>query len=315
VANVFDKSFYPLGRGNYLDSIEFPHELTSREMTQARSIMYRPGLVSQAAFQNRNIVFIAAGVLSSFAVTEDGVLYSWGGAEMDPDSFMALPAADALHVRNGYLGVWITESTNIPQRVGGSDVFDGAGVRQVTCGKSHMLVLTTDNRIWSAGSDETGQLGLDQVGIHPETSRLVPFPVNMRHFGNKTVVLVAAGASHSAAVTKCGRMYLWGETNILQAIGCKTENESGGSFLEKNFSIMKTPVPVPISLFGGARVGLWNGLSRENVLALAMAMHNRLGLDSSAVFSDDILHRIAHTYTRYFDFLGQGLRTFMGLNE
>ena len=83
VLNALDKSFYPLGRGNYLDSVEFAGNLSIREDAEAQSIMLRPGLISPAAFQHQKIVFIAAGVLSSIAVTEDGVLYAWGGAETD----------------------------------------------------------------------------------------------------------------------------------------------------------------------------------------------------------------------------------------
>jgi len=133
------------------------------------------------------------------------------------------------------------------------------------------------------------------------------FPVDMRHFADKTVVLVTAGASHSAAVTECGRMYLWGDTNILQ--------EAEGTYLPKFNANKRTPLPVHMPLFGGARVGLWNGRARGHILALAMATHSRLGIHSSAAFTDDILYRIAHTDTICLDALGQCLRTLMGFRQ
>jgi len=307
VLNVFDKSFYPLGRGNYQDSVPFPGDLSVQEDDAAQAIMRRPGLVSPAAFQHRDIVFIAAGSLYSIAVTEDGALYSWGGAETDPASLNCLPASDEEHVRNGYLGLGFTQSTNTPQRVGGSDFFDGAGVRQASCGNSHMLILTDDNRIWSVGSDADGQLGLDAMHCDQDGRCLVPAPVDMCHFEDKTVVLVAAGASHSAAVTQCGRMYVWGDIDIL-----------GGNrrtFAYMFLHNMSTPRRVPRLLFGGARVGLWNGCARARTLALAMALHLRLGRYSSAVFTDDVLFNIAHMDACPFDALGKGLLTLMGFRQ
>jgi len=305
--NVFDKSYYPLGRGNYRDSVPFHGDLSVIEDDSERTIMHRPGQVSPAAFQHREIVFIAAGSLYSIAVTEDGALYSWGGAETDLASFKGLAASDEEHVRNGYLGLGFTQSINTPQRVGGSDLFDGAGVRQASCGKSHMLVLTDDNRIWSVGSDADGQLGQDPVHYNQDSRCLVPAPLNMCHFENKTIVLVSAGASHSAAVTECGSMYMWGDTDILAGNRCTFEH----MFLHD----VATPRRVPRQLFGGARVGLWNGCARARILALAMALHLRLGMQSSAVFTDDILFRIAHMDAWPFDTLGKGILTLMGFRQ
>jgi len=210
-------------------------------------------------------------------------------------------------VRHGYLGLGVTQSRNTPQRVGGSDFFDGAGVRQAACGDSHMLVLTDDNRIWSVGSDASGQLGLDALDWTQDRSCLVPSPVDMSYFEDQTIILVAAGASHSAAVTECGRMYVWGDTDMLQGVKCTFEQMFRPS--------MSTPRRIPRPLFGGARVGLWNGSARGHILALAMAMHSRLGLHSSVAFSDDILYRIAHTDAFCFEAFGKGLLTLMGFRQ
>jgi len=70
-----------------------------------------------------------------------------------------------------------------------------------------------------------------------------------------------------------------------------------------------------MSLFGGARVGLWNGYIRGHILALAMAAQARLGNHSSAVFTDDILYKIAQIGDFSVDAFGQGLRTLMGFRQ
>jgi len=52
---------------------------------------------------------------------------------------------------------------------------------------------------------------------------------------------------------------------------------------------------------------------KTHILALAMAMAERLGIHSSAALNDDVLYKIAHVYTKRFAHLGQGQRTLMGL--
>jgi hypothetical protein len=129
----------------------------------------------------------------------------------------------------------------------------------------------------------------------------------MSHFKDKTIVLVAAGELHSAAVTRCGRMYVWGDTDTIQ---------DGTWDFERLFrSDTCIPRRIPLSLFGGARVGLWNGYARGHILALAMAAQGRLGTHSTAVFTDDILYKIAQFVDFSADAFGQGLRTLMGFRQ
>jgi len=115
---------------------------------------------------------------------------------------------------------------------------------------------------------------------------------------------VAAGDTHSAAVTEAGRVYTWGDTDMCICAFAK--------MMQPDTTM---PLLVPSELFGGARVGLWNGGARGHILALAMAMAERLGIHSSAVLTDDILHKIAQIYTKRFDHYGQGLCTLMGLRK
>jgi len=269
--------------------------------------MYKPGLVAAASFEHRKIVSIAAGVFFSIAITEDGVLYSWGNT---------LNGAPRYSVGNGHLGLGNLESANTPQRVGGSDVFGRGCVWQAACGKRHMLVLTHDNRIWSVGSNADGQLGQDQM-----TTCVVPHPVDMRHFSDEKVVLVAAGISHSAAVTKCGRMYIWGMTTIFEeTLVWQPRYHMGGDYVGEQRGGTLLPSAVLMYLFRGARLGRWYGLSRAHILALAMGLHERLGPNSPlASYTDDFLAKIASingveggdvNIVPDFEALGIGLRTY-----
>jgi len=46
-------------------------------------------------------------------------------------------------------------------------------------------------------------------------NRLVPTHIEAQHFGNASIVSVACGDSHSAAVTEEGTLYTWGEASGL----------------------------------------------------------------------------------------------------
>ncbi|KAL3696817.1 hypothetical protein R1sor_010893 [Riccia sorocarpa] len=79
----------------------------------------------------------------------------------------------------------------------------GIEFKQIACGDSHCLAITTDGEVHSWGRNQNGQLGLG----HNEDS-LVPRKVVA--FEGIPVKMLAAGAEHTAAVTECGKLYGWG---------------------------------------------------------------------------------------------------------
>jgi alpha-tubulin suppressor-like RCC1 family protein len=77
-------------------------------------------------------------------------------------------------------------------------------IRQVACGQSHNLALSTKGNVYSWGNGEYGQLGhgLMGLGVAFATPRLI--------LEGKQVAQVAAGRYHSLALTSAGIMYSWG---------------------------------------------------------------------------------------------------------
>jgi len=49
--------------------------------------------------------------------------------------------------------------SSIFERVGGADYFGPGGVRMISCGFSHRMILAKNNLVWSCGSKDYGQLG------------------------------------------------------------------------------------------------------------------------------------------------------------
>lgn len=74
---------------------------------------------------------------------------------------------------------------------------------QVTAGTSHVHGLTADGVVYSWGSG--AQLGLGDV-----TQAVVPTPIASDTFGGARVRQVAAGDTHSLALTEDGVVYAWG---------------------------------------------------------------------------------------------------------
>jgi alpha-tubulin suppressor-like RCC1 family protein len=80
-------------------------------------------------------------------------------------------------------------------------VYEIAGM--VAAGGSHSLALDAEGRGWAWGANATGQLGDGATA-----DRLVPF--RLPAFGASPVGSLAAGKSHSLAVTEDGRVWAWG---------------------------------------------------------------------------------------------------------
>jgi len=85
------------------------------------------------------------------------------------------------------------------------ELLGGWPVMMVACGGQHTLVLTVGG-LWTCGKGEHGVLGHGD-----EADKLVLTQVAAECFkGNAQIVMVAAGAGHSAAVGTEGSVWTWG---------------------------------------------------------------------------------------------------------
>lgn len=83
---------------------------------------------------------------------------------------------------------------------------------QVACGLKHSLCLTNKGRVFVAGSNELGQLGL-LYNIDISSFTLLAFP---ELFKDETIVQIRAGHYHSVALTSTGRIFTWGSNQESQ---------------------------------------------------------------------------------------------------
>lgn len=137
-----------------------------------------------------DIKTVACGAEHSFALAECGKLLVWGyGRAIGYEDGDVLTPTERVH-----------HNTNILMMAGG---------------RSHCMVLTETGNVYTWGSGSEGQLG---HGAHV-TYATVPRKVELAEL-QSTVVQVAAGDLYSAAVTKDGRLFMWGKnSHVIDANG------------------------------------------------------------------------------------------------
>ena len=138
------------------------------------------------------VTSIAAGANHSMALTSDGLVYTWGYNGI------------------GMLGNnSVVDNSPVPVAVTANGVLFNKTVIAIAAGDNHCLALTSDGFVYSWGYGPNGQLGNNTANYS-----LIPVPVNSSGIlANKTVVAIAAGGSHSLALTSDGLVYAWGSNS------------------------------------------------------------------------------------------------------
>ncbi len=128
------------------------------------------------------ITALAGGGLHSLALTSAGTVLAWGANG------------------SGQLGDGTTTSSSTPVAV---DVPVGTTIIGIAAGNSHSLALTSAGTVLAWGFNDFGQLG-DGTTISSSTPVAVDVPVGT------TIIGIAAGNSHSLALTSAGTVLAWG---------------------------------------------------------------------------------------------------------
>ncbi len=121
---------------------------------------------------------------SSYIVTADGNLYSWGANE------------------NGQLGIGNITNQNTPVLVPWPSSIDHWTL--VAGGQRHALALGDSDKLFAFGSNDDGELGNGST-----TARISPAAIT-NPSGVTAWKAISAGADHSVAITSRGEMYAWG---------------------------------------------------------------------------------------------------------
>ena len=167
--------------------------------------------------KNKKIMQTVNGNGYSLALSADGTVYAWGRNEY------------------GQLGNGVT-ATNSPipvaVKIAGTPI-EGKTIVQISAKVWYALALASDGTVYAWGRNEYGQLG---NGVTATNS---PIPVVVKTTGTsmdgKTIMQVAAGATHSLALATDGTIYAWGKNEYGQ-LG--------------NDSTINSPIPVAVKTTG-----------------------------------------------------------------
>ena len=211
---------------------------------------------TSGALSGRIVIAISAGGDHSLALCSDGTLAGWGSNG------------------GGQLGNNTTADSPVPVAVVQSGVLSSKTIIAISAGAGHCLALCADGTAAAWGYNSSGQLGNN-------TTTQSSVPVALFQSGllaSKTIIAVAAGASHSLALCSDGTVAAW---------GYNLDGELGNN--------MTAQSTVPAAVF---QSGV---LSGKTVTAIAAGLYHSLALCSDGTLA-------AWGYN-YFGELGNGSTT------
>ena len=169
--------------------------------------------------KGKKIVQTANGNGYSLALSADGMVYTWGRNEY------------------GQLGNGVT-ATNSPVPVAvktAGTPMEGKTITQLSAKVWYALALASDGTVYSWGFNSWGQLGNGTTGTANNASSPVAVKTTGTPMEGKTIVQVAAGATHSLALATDGTIYARGKNEYGQLGNDSTTN---------------SPVPVAVKTAG-----------------------------------------------------------------
>ncbi|KAF7252818.1 E3 ISG15--protein ligase HERC5 [Varanus komodoensis] len=151
------------------------------------------------ALETTVIVHISCGKEHSVALSNSGNVFAWGAGA------------------SGQLGTGELKASFIPKKIN-----DLSRIIQIACGHNHTVALSEDGRVFSWGQNTHGQLGLGE----DISSREKPQQVST--LDGIPLAQVAAGGTHSFALSLSGVVYAWGRNHAGQ-LGLSQTNPKGKS--------------------------------------------------------------------------------------
>jgi len=186
-------------------------------------------------FSEKRLISIASHGTHSLAISDTGVLYSWGNnahgqlglvtsqiVPLVPPPFIPGERFSTIscgvnftvgvtldgHVYSwgknefGKLGLGHTRDRYEPQPV---TSLEGVHISSVSAGLHHAIALSDNGRVYGWGCGLYGQHGLGRC-----VDCLVPEPLTGGGLDTRRVIHIASGFAHAAAVTAEGQVWVWG---------------------------------------------------------------------------------------------------------
>lgn len=90
----------------------------------------------------------------------------------------------------------------------------GITITMISCGDEHSAFITSQNHVYTMGSNRSGQLGIRDKDVLEKSS-----PVLVEQLIGYVPVDISCGGSHTLLATERGEAFAWGEGRY-GALGC-----------------------------------------------------------------------------------------------
>jgi alpha-tubulin suppressor-like RCC1 family protein len=214
---------------------EFSEYMTNRDSDDTKPIL-TPALVTNLLFPDMRVIQISAGHNHTMALTDKGFVYTVGS-----DNYGQLGRGNRIRTNiidrvvelenividriacgsnhcisatlEGIIYSWGCNSHNQlgnvsnpttkdkPQKINSTITLQ---ISKIVAGGDHNIILTDKKQVWAWGSNVMGQIGIDS------TEDKFCHAQHVIALDDLSIVDIAAGGSHSLALTAGGNVYCWG---------------------------------------------------------------------------------------------------------
>lgn len=149
-----------------------------------------------------HMISIGPGGYHTIALSLSGDVYVWGHNRVGQLGFKS-EIRGKLSEEDKYYHQIPIKIKNLPPNI---------LVRSISAGWGHSAILTTDGKVYLCGRNFRGQIGID-VSKCIVNSRGHPYnpKFNLLEGINEKIDKVLCGGEHTAALTKEGKLYVWGD--------------------------------------------------------------------------------------------------------
>uniref|UniRef100_A0A8C8DZF8 HECT and RLD domain containing E3 ubiquitin protein ligase 3 n=1 Tax=Oryzias sinensis TaxID=183150 RepID=A0A8C8DZF8_9TELE len=169
------------------------------------------------ALDTQKITMVSCGRAHSVAVNEQGQVFVWGAGDGGQLGLETAETAETFFfpffAENGQLFTWGQNSSGQlglgkgeTSKLSPSPVKSLAGIplAQITAGGDHCFALSLSGAVFGWGKNKAGQLGLND-----KQDRAVP--CHIKFLRSQRVVYISCGDEHTAALTKSGGLFTFGD--------------------------------------------------------------------------------------------------------